>query len=114
MLAVSDEARPEVLELERLVQRLDHASGEGVEAHPAGRRFDQHHELVSAETADGVVRSHHVLEPFGDDLQKLVAGGPPELLVDVLEPVDVDEQRARRACPTGARRARACARHGRA
>ena len=90
-----DEARPEVVELDGLVQSLDHALGQRVEPYPASRRFDQHHELVSAETADGVVRSHHVLQPFPDDPQQLVAGGLSELFVDVLEPVDVDEQGAR-------------------
>ena len=81
---------------------------------PRDRRFDDDHELVAAVAADGVVRADHVLEPFGDDLQELVAGLLAELLVDVLEPVDVDEQRAdhdRRSCVP---RGRACARRGRA
>ncbi len=90
-----DEAWPKIIELDGLVQGLDHALGQGVEPHPAGCRFDQHHELVSSETTHGVVRSYHALQPFPDDSQQLITGGLPELFVDILESVDVDEQSAR-------------------
>ena len=90
-----DEAGPKIIELDRFVQRLDHALGEGVEPHPAGRRFDQHDELVAVEATHRVSSSHHVQQPFPDDFQQLVAGGLSELFVDILEPVDVDEQCAR-------------------
>ena len=89
-----EEVWTEVVELEGLVQSLDHASGERVEPRPAGCCLDQQHELVSAQTTDRVAGPHHVLEPFGDDLQELITGRLPEPLVDILEPVDVDEQRA--------------------
>src|ERR1700722_4659154 len=59
----------------------------------AGGSPDQDHDLVAPEAPDSVAGTHDVLEPFGDVLQELVAGGLAELLVDVFEPVDVDEQR---------------------
>ncbi len=37
--------------------------------------------------------AHRALQPFADDPQQLVAGRVPEVVVDVLEAVDVDEQR---------------------
>ena len=89
------EARPEALELDGLVQRLDDPPGERVQAHAAGGRFDEHDELVAAVAPDGVVRTDDRAQPFADGLQELVAGLAAELVVDVLEPVDVDEQRAR-------------------
>ena len=69
------EARAEVVELDRFVQRLDHPLRERVQAHAAGGRFDQHDEFVAVEAADRIARADHVLEPFPDDLQQLVAGG---------------------------------------
>ena len=84
------------------------------EPHAADRRFDDDHELVAAVAADGVVRAHDVLKSFGDDPQELVAGLLAELLVDVLEPVDVDEQRADHDRGVASRRGRACAPRGRA
>ena len=90
-----DEARAEAVELDRFVQRLDHSLGERVQAHAAGRRFDEHDELVAVEPAHGVSRAHHFEQPFADDPQQLVAGGRSELVVDLVQLVDVDEQRAR-------------------
>ena len=62
-------------QVERLVQRLDHAAGERVQARAARGRFDQQHELVAAQPAHRVAGAHHAFEPFGDDLQDLIA--PP-------------------------------------
>ena len=44
---------------------------------------------------DGVPCTHHALQSLRDDREQLIAGRLPDLVVDILEPVDVDEQRAR-------------------
>src|ERR1700733_8579828 len=88
-----EEVGTEVRELERLVQSLDDASCECVQTRPAGSGLDQDHELVIAEATDGVAGAHHRVDAFGHVLQQLIAGVVAEPLVDVFEPVDVDEQR---------------------
>ncbi len=84
-----------VVELYRLAQHLGQAVREGIETALAGGSFDEHHELVAAEPADRVAFAHRCLQTFADRPQQLVAGGVTEVVVDVLETVDVDEQRAR-------------------
>ncbi len=88
------EARAEAIDLDRLVKRLDHPPRERVQAHVTRGRFDQQHELIAPVSPDGVVRANHVLEPVGDDLQERVTGIAAQLLVELLEPVDVDEEGA--------------------
>ena len=88
-----EDARAEVSDVDRLVQRLDDAPRERVQPRAARRRLDQHHELVAAETTDGVVCADHGLEPFGDGAQQFVSRPRTQLVVDILEPVDVDEER---------------------
>ena len=82
-----------VLELDGLAQRLRQAVGETVERNVAGAGLDKHDELVAAEASDGVLVAYGPLQSRADGLQQGVAGGVPEVVVDVLEAVDVDEQR---------------------
>ena len=64
----------------------------GVESH----RIDEHHKLVTAETTDGVVVSEGAPESGSDLAQDLIAGLVAVAVVDLLEAVDVDEQRGDR------------------
>ncbi len=52
----------------------------------------QHRELVAAEAGDDVARPHRLLEALRDLAEQLVAGVVAQSVVDVLEPVDVQEQ----------------------
>ena len=61
---------------------------------PAGR---QAAELVTAQAADHVTRTHGAAQPDADDAQHLVAGGMAVLVVHELEVVEIQEhQRQRR------------------
>src|SRR5204863_244168 len=51
-------------------------------------------ELVTAESRDGVGRPQHALQPRSDFLQQRVATVVPERVVDVLEPIEVEQQDA--------------------
>jgi hypothetical protein len=74
--------------------------GDGVEHPPGADRgvFRALHlgkhddELVPALAADRVRRAHALDQPLRDRLQELVAGGMAEGVVDVLEPVQVEEE----------------------
>jgi hypothetical protein len=59
---------------------------------PDGRQ--EHGELVSAEAGDHVSRPHAVAEPVGDELKEPVADRVAQRVVDLLEPVEVEEQQA--------------------
>jgi hypothetical protein len=60
--------------------------------HPGRRELGQDEaELVAAEPRDGVVGADGVGQPGGDHLQQLVAGVVAEGVVDLLEPVQVDQ-----------------------
>ena len=54
--------------------------------------FDQDHELVAAEAADRVRFAQGALEADGGLAQHVVAHAMAERVVDVLEPVEVDEE----------------------
>jgi hypothetical protein len=54
--------------------------------------FQQDRELVAAQTGHGIGRADAGPEPFRDQTQQLVTCGVPEAVVDILEPVEVDEQ----------------------
>jgi hypothetical protein len=94
-----------VSQLERLAQRLGQAVGEGVGCRFVGAGLDEHDELVSAKSPDGVLVAHGGLQTFPCDLQQSISGGVPEVVVDVLEAVDVDVQgtgdRSGLACGAG-------------
>ncbi|MDP9394735.1 MAG: hypothetical protein M3Q27_11025 [Actinomycetota bacterium] len=53
--------------------------------------LQQDRELVAAEARDGVLRPHGSDQPRHDRLQQLVPDVVPQRVVDVLEPVEVDE-----------------------
>jgi hypothetical protein len=62
-------------------------------------------ELVTAEPRDGVGAAHRAAQPFGHRLQHHVAVGVAERVVDLLEPVEVDEHEGDAAgCRTVERR----------
>src|SRR5690606_31840071 len=54
----------------------------------------QYHEFVAAEAGDDAVAGNHVDEPLGHTAQYGVAHVVPAFVVDVLEPVEVDEEEA--------------------
>ena len=48
-------------------------------------------ELVPTHARDRIGLAHYELQPFGDHLQKLVARGMTEGVVDMLEAIEVEE-----------------------
>ena len=84
------------LDLERLAQDVEHAFGDQFRPGVEAGAFHEHHELVAAEPTDGIAVAQHRGQPHRDRLEQLVAGTVPERVVDVLEPVEVDEQRGGR------------------
>ena len=61
-----------------------------------GSAGQQHRELVAAETGDHIAGAGGFLQPAGDLDQHLVADQVSEVIVDLLEPVEVDEQQRHR------------------
>ena len=62
----------------------------------------QHHELVTAESGDGVAGPHRGANAFADRPEQSVTEGVTEAVVDDLEVIEVDEQHADRlAGPRG-------------
>ena len=55
-----------------------------------------HDELIPAQTTQRVPAAHHAVEACRDRPQQFVAGRVPERVVDVLEVVQIDEQRRHR------------------
>ena len=66
-----------------------------------GHVFAQHDELVAAEPAHGVAWADRAGHPRRADSQHAVPGGMPERVVDLLEPVQVDEQHGQKAGMAG-------------
>ena len=52
----------------------------------------QHDELVATEPADAVASTHGQRQALGDHLEQLVTDLVSEVVVDVLEPIEVDEE----------------------
>jgi hypothetical protein len=77
-------------------RRVDDAVGPAAAAVLA-----QHHEFVAADAAGGVSRALELLVRAGDGDQDRVADGVPVGVVDLLEPVEVDEQDGDRRGLTG-------------
>src|SRR5208283_1530964 len=84
-----------VLEHDRFTQYRDEAIGEVLERRVTGFQLAQHHELVSAEAPDGVLCADGAPQPLRYGSQELVPHRVSEVVVDVLETVDVDKERAR-------------------
>ena len=82
------------LDGERGLQGEQHALGDLDDLGLAPRRDDEDGELVAAEAGRDVGRVQAGEQPLGDDDEQLVADGVAEAVVDGLEVVDVDEQRA--------------------
>ena len=79
-------------ERERLRQCVEESLGELAHVGFARDVLGEHDEFVAAEPRRGVGRANRVRDPLRHDLQHLVAGEMTEGIVDVLEPVEVDEQ----------------------
>ena len=75
-----------------LAHGLAEALGEVERGIHVGDRFGDDEELVAAEAADVVSAAHDRLETLRHRSQHGVAGWMPVLIVDVLEPVEIDEQ----------------------
>ncbi len=82
-------------QVDRLAQHVQDPLGDQLGQRVRADGVDDHHELVAAEAPDGVVVAQHRLQPRADLSQDLVAGVMAEAVVDLLEAVDVDEQRGR-------------------
>ena len=95
-------------ELERLGDGEHHAARDPLDL---GDRIDlreEHGELVAGEAREqrpgagiaGELGIDHDAQPVGDHDQQLIAAGMAEAVVDLLEPVEIDEQHRRlgRAC----------------
>jgi hypothetical protein len=86
------DAQGHALDDERLVQLDQAALGERVRAGGAVDVGEQHGELVAAEPGHGVGGSHDRLESRRDLAEHEVAVVVAEGVVDLLEPVEVEEQ----------------------
>ena len=83
---------------QRGAEGAEHAVG--VEDRVVGivHRVEDDHELVAADACDRVIAQNRVLQAPSDPEQQLVSRRVTERVVDLLEPVDVEEhQRARSA-----------------
>ena len=78
---------------DRAGQRVDQLLRAGRHLLHVAHRAHQHGELVAAQAGDDVALAQARAEALGDLLQQHVAGLVPEGVVDVLEAVEVDEQR---------------------
>jgi hypothetical protein len=86
-------------QLDRLAQDIEDPLGDQLGSGVQSGGVDQHHELASAQAPDGVAVSQDRVQPRPDLAQYLVTGVVAETVVDLLEAVDVDEQRGHRYVP---------------
>ena len=77
-----------------LGERTEHALGEHRAVVDAAHRLEQDRELVTAEARHGVGLAHDLAQPVGDLDQQGVAAVVAERVVDLLEPVDVEQQQS--------------------
>ena len=77
---------------ERLGQRFQEAKAELVDVDLVGDVLGEHDEFVAAEPGDRVGVPNRLAEPPRHHFQDFIAGVVSEGVVDVLEPVEVDEQ----------------------
>ena len=80
------------VDVERLVQGLAQPLGDGLGLADAVHRRQHDGELVATEAADGVRVAQDGPQPRADLAEQLVPVGVAEAVVDLLEPVQVDEQ----------------------
>ena len=81
----------QLAEHERRDEQPAHASGQPFGVRDGAHVGQQDRELVAAQPRDDVVVPQRAAQPFGDLLEQLVAAVVAERVVDVLEPVDVQE-----------------------
>ncbi len=86
----------EPLQHERLLEDGPQLVGDGDGAVAGGDPGQQHGELVTAQPRDGVDLAERALEPLADVDEELVAVVVAEGVVDLFEPVQVDQQQRRR------------------
>jgi hypothetical protein len=55
-------------------------------------RFEDHDELVAAQSGDRIPGANHVLQSSGDGAQNTVSLGMAKSIVDAFEPVEVEEE----------------------
>jgi hypothetical protein len=77
---------------QRGVQRLLHALGDARGVRGILEVVQQHREFVSAQTGQYVARTHAALQPPRDARDKPVAGEMTETVVDLLEPIEIEEE----------------------
>ena len=82
------------VDLERLVERPQHALGEFCRLAERLDIFDEQREFIAAEPRDGIRFAQACFDALGDLRQQLVAGRMPERVVDALEVIEVHKQHA--------------------
>ena len=80
-------------ELERWLERREQPLGDQLGTDLQRELLGDHDELVPTQTTERIGGSHDAVEPRGDRLQELIAGPVAERVVDVLEVVEIYEQR---------------------
>ena len=89
---------------ERRAQHLVEATGAIGDLVDVARLVAEHDELVAAEPGDGVALARSRPQPLGDLDEQGVADVVTEAVVDVLEPVEVEQQQPDDRAPALARR----------
>ena len=84
------EGHGDALDLERLADGGDQAGGDVAQHVEIAHPLDQDGELVAADAGGGVGVAHHVVDAVGDAHEHGVADVVAELVVDRLEPVEVE------------------------
>ena len=82
-------------------ERTAQGVGHGLDLLDRGRLVDDHDELVAAHAPDHAGAAHGLHHAIGQHGEEPVAGGVPEGVVDLLEPVDVDVQHGQGAHGAG-------------
>ena len=80
------------VQLERFLEAIEDALGQGGRLHQLRATFGQHGELVAAQARQGHSGAEHVAQALGKRLEQLVADVMPEAVVDHLEVIQVDHQ----------------------
>jgi hypothetical protein len=80
------------VQLERRLEPVLDAVGDHDHVGDSGHVLEQDHELVSSEAGERISGTDGPLEPFGGGVQELIAHDVPEVVVDLLEAVEVDEE----------------------
>ena len=86
-------------EIERRLERLQHAPAEQLGVDRVLDADEHDAELVAADPRHGVDLAHAGAEPHRDLLEQEIARGMAEGVVDVLEAVEVEKQQGRHVAP---------------